>query len=118
MKSAQTRLKGLELLHQDMLFIALKEDECDIVRHEAAFIIGKIFEEGKMHSGSAALVALLGATRDPSILVRHEVALALGKFDCHEAFGALIHLASDCSPEVQRSARFALTEQRERKSNR
>jgi HEAT repeat protein len=47
---------------------------------------------------------------DKSIIVRHEIALALVHFKSEQTLRALVRLAKDSAVEVRDSAEYALTE--------
>lgn len=107
---AYIRLKNLHTLAQqrqyDALFEVLHKDESDVVRHEAAFLIGDVAPDA-----ARSVFALSVAALDKSILVRHEAALALAKFTLTpESRAVLFSLMSDDSVEVRDSAKFALEE--------
>jgi HEAT repeat protein len=101
------RLNGLRKLEEPELIQALLNDEDDIVRHEAAFILSDLKSAGKIKNVPEAISALLNAAKDPSQLVRHEVALALADFVNEQTIKALLELNRDKSGEVSRSAEFA-----------
>jgi HEAT repeat protein len=95
---------------QDELTQALLQDQSDVVRHEAAFIIGDLNSKVRLKDSCRALDALRHAAQDRSILVRHEVALALAKFVQGAAKECLLKLEEDRAREVADSARYALEE--------
>ena len=81
----------------------LKNDENELVRHEAAFSLGQM-----CYSGSVA--ALTDATlNDPSMFVRHEAAIALGVVGNKEAKESLEKALSDPAKPVVESAIVALS---------
>lgn len=104
-KSAPERLRGLREMDQLSVVDRLLGDECDVVRHEAAFVLGDTHAECV-----GTIEALKRAAKDKSILVRHEVALALAKCPGESAIDCLASLCGDSAGEVARSARFALME--------
>jgi len=81
----------------------LKNDENELVRHEAAFSLGQM-------SYSSAIPPLTDATlHDPSMFVRHEAAIALGVVGNKEAKETLIKALSDPDTPVVESAVVALS---------
>ena len=81
----------------------LKNDENELVRHEAAFALGQM-------SYSSAIPPLNDATlHDPSMFVRHEAAIALGVVGTKEAKGALESALNDPAKSVAESAVVALS---------
>ena len=81
----------------------LKNDENELVRHEAAFSLGQM-------SYSSAIPPLADATlNDPSMFVRHEAAIALGVVGNKEAKETLIKALNDPDVPVVESAVVALS---------
>jgi len=81
----------------------LKNDENELVRHEAAFALGQM-------SYSSAIPPLNDATlNDPSMFVRHEAAIALGVVGSKEAKAALEDALNDPDKPVVESAVVALS---------
>ena len=81
----------------------LKNDENELVRHEAAFSLGQM-------SYSSAISPLADATlNDPSMFVRHEAAIALGVVGNKEAKETLIKALNDTDVSVVESAVVALS---------
>jgi len=81
----------------------LKNDENELVRHEAAFSLGQM-------SYSSAILPLIDATlHDPSMFVRHEAAIALGVVGNQAAKDALKKALSDPEKPVVESAIVALS---------
>lgn len=81
---------------------SLQNDECPVVRHEAAHFLG----ETQCAEAVAPLVSAL--TSDPVDLVRQEAAEALGELASQEATGPLSEACDDPSDAVVRTARIAL----------
>ncbi len=81
----------------------LKFDENDLVRHEAAFSLGKMC----LSSGISPLVD--ATLNDPSMFVRHEAAIALGVIGSKEAKNALEKVLNDPEKSVVESAVVALS---------
>ena len=81
----------------------LKNDENELVRHEAAFSLGQMC----LRSG---IPQLEDATRnDPSLFVRHEAAVALGVIGSQDAKATLQKALDDPSEQVRDSAVVALS---------
>ena len=81
----------------------LKNDENELVRHEAAFALGQM-------SYSSAIPPLTDATlNDSSMFVRHEAAIALGVVGSTEAKEALQKALNDPDKPVVESAIVALS---------
>lgn len=80
----------------------LKNDDNDLVRHEAAFSLGQL----GFLSGIEALADAV--KNDPSLFVRHEAAVALGVIGSEEARTTLDNALKDESEEVRDSAVVAL----------
>ena len=81
----------------------LKNDENELVRHEAAFSLGQM-------SHSSAIPPLTDATlNDPSMFVRHEAAIALGVVGSKDAKETLEKALSDPDKPVIESAVVALS---------
>jgi HEAT repeat protein len=85
-----------------LLTSVLKKDPSPLVRHEAAFAIGCVGDEG-------CLPVLRGAlTTDKSFLVRHEVAMALSELGGKGEIRVLKKGLGDRSREVVISCRVAI----------
>jgi deoxyhypusine monooxygenase len=81
----------------------LKDDENELVRHEAAFSLGQMCL-------SSGINPLADATlNDPSMFVRHEAAIALGVIGSKEAKDALEKALNDPDKPVVESAIVALS---------
>ena len=81
----------------------LKNDENELVRHEAAFSLGQMCY-------STAIPPLTDATlNDPSMFVRHEAAIALGVVGSNEAKETLEKALNDPDKPVVESAVVALS---------
>lgn len=81
----------------------LKNDENELVRHEAAFSLGQMCY-------SSAIEPLADATlHDPSMFVRHEAAIALGVVGAKEAKATLEKALNDPDKPVVDSAIVALS---------
>jgi HEAT repeat protein len=113
MKPDFQRLRDLRALHYSLLIEALKEDPSDVVRHEAAFVIGewceRVSEQDRSDIRKEGMLALFRAAEtDKSILVRHEAALALAQFRNAAALALLLRLTLDSASEVRSSACYAI----------
>jgi len=97
--TAPQRLKELRSLAPSQLCEALLNDGSDVVRHEAAFLLGE--QKSGLHN-------LIEAAGDRSILVRHEVALALANFPASEVLNQLLLMHEDAAKEVRSSADYAI----------
>ena len=81
----------------------LKNDDNELVRHEAAFSLGQM-------GYSSAISPLTDATlNDPSMFVRHEAAIALGVVGSNESKEALEKALNDPDKPVVESAIVALS---------
>lgn len=81
----------------------LKNDDNELVRHEAAFSLGQMC----LRSG---IPPLEDATKnDPSLFVRHEAAVALGVIGSQDAKATLQKALEDPSEQVRDSAVVALS---------
>lgn len=81
----------------------LKNDNNELVRHEAAFSLGQMC----LRSG---IPPLEDATKnDPSLFVRHEAAVALGVIGSQDAKATLQKALDDPSEQVRDSAVVALS---------
>ena len=81
----------------------LKNDENELVRHEAAFSLGQMCY-------SSAIKPLADATlNDPSMFVRHEAAIALGVVGSKDAKEVLEKALNDPDKPVVESAIVALS---------
>ena len=81
----------------------LKDDENELVRHEAAFSLGQMC----LSSGINPLAE--STLNDPSMFVRHEAAIALGVIGSKEAKDALEKALNDPDKPVVESAVVALS---------
>ena len=81
----------------------LKDDDNELVRHEAAFSLGQMCY-------STSIPPLVDATlNDPSMFVRHEAAIALGVVGNGDAKNALEKALDDPDKPVAESAIVALS---------
>lgn len=95
---------------ETVLCSILRQDDNAIVRHEAAFVLGKLYDEGTIE-GKLALDALTESCRnDPSVVVRHESAEGLGVFATPKAIETLQILLTDEIPDVVETAKIALAD--------
>ena len=81
----------------------LKNDENELVRHEAAFSLGQMCYSSAIHPLTDATL------NDPSMFVRHEAAIALGVVGSKESKEALEKALDDPDKPVVESAIVALS---------
>ncbi len=81
----------------------LKNDENELVRHEAAFSLGQLCYSSAIHPLSDATL------NDPSMFVRHEAAIALGVVGSKDAKKTLEKALDDPDKSVAESAIVALS---------
>ncbi|MEK0368442.1 MAG: HEAT repeat domain-containing protein [Nitrosopumilus sp.] len=81
----------------------LKNDENELVRHEAAFSLGQMCHSNVIPSLTYATL------NDPSMFVRHEAAIALGVVGSKEAKETLKKALNDSDKSVVESAIIALS---------
>lgn len=87
-------------------------DSNPVVRHEAAFVLGRLFRRQRIR-GNFALPALCeSAAFDQSVVVRHEAVEALAAFPLQQARDALRKALLDPSPDVVATAVVSLDIQR------
>lgn len=90
------------------LTAVLYRDTNPVVRHEAAFILGKLYRAQRIR-GTRALIALCeAANSDESVVVRHEALEVLAAFPHQRAFNALQKALSDPSADVVATAVISL----------
>ena len=95
-------------LLEELLVHVLRNDDNCIVRHEAAFILGRLFGRGGI-PGKLSWEALAeSAASDPSVVVRHEATESLGWFMQQQTVDLLKRLSSDPNPEVSATADLGL----------
>lgn len=110
------RLNQLRALKDADILSALTDDESDVVRHEAAFILGDRKREGTLLEIESVFKALgESILEDKSTLVRHEAALALANFDKVESLKFLKFALCDSVTEVRESAAYAIEDLNGRK---
>ena len=86
----------------DLLEYVLKNDDNDIVKHEACFQLGE-------HKMREKVSALLGAAmNDPSEIVRHEATEALGLMQAFECRDAIKKILEDPNSGVRQTAILVL----------
>lgn len=83
-------------------FDRLRSDSSPLVRHEAAFALGRVGTQ-------EAYQALIGSLSDESWLVRHEAAMGLVDSSYAPALERLEECLSDSSPEVVSSCQVAIS---------
>ena len=93
---------------EEVLVTFLEEDPDPIVRHEAAFALGRLFGRGCI-IGDLALDALCIAAKDDlSLVVRHEAAEAMAVFEYDRVSHVLEELLHDSEEDIVATARLAL----------
>jgi HEAT repeat protein len=86
----------------------LRADENPIVRHEAAFVLGKLYELGDVR-GEITLSQLCDSSlSDCSVVVRHEATEVLGCFNSSRAIIALRILKDDPNQDISATAQISL----------
>ena len=97
---------------EELLVRTLQEDPNAVVRHEAAFVLGRIHGLQKDSISEEVLSALCESARtDPSIIVRHEATEVLGKLNDARILAVLRELAEDGNPDVSATAKIGLEHQ-------
>ncbi len=104
--------EGVEKHHgpviEKILTDSLSTDDNSVVRHEIAFLLGRLYGQGCIN-GHLALDALCrSALTDSSPLVRHEAAASLGWFQNQKALQVLDELKRDPHPDVVATAWIAI----------
>ena len=93
---------------EDLLVNVLRSDENPIVRHEAAFVLGKLYELGDIQ-GEITLSQLCDTSlSDSSVVVRHEAAEVLGCFNADKAVATLQFLVNDPNRDISATAQISL----------
>lgn len=93
---------------EEVLVSILINDKNPVVRHEAAFSLGRLFSSGAIVGVSALEALKTSVTTDLSVIVRHESAEALGNFPCQEATKALQMALNDLYDDVIETAMLSL----------
>src|ERR1051325_5608471 len=86
----------------------LMDDDNSVVRHEVAFLLGRLYGLNQIEGTRALEVLCLSGLNDQSPLVRHEAAESLGWFHTKEAIDVLRRLENDSIPDVAATASIAL----------
>jgi HEAT repeat protein len=93
---------------ENLLVNILRADENPIVRHEVAFVLGKLYERGDIQ-GEITLAQLCdSALSDCSVVVRHEATEVLGCFSAVSAIETLQKLANDPNHDISATAQISL----------
>ncbi len=72
----------------------LERDEDPVIRHEAAFVLGKLKDRNTIDGNLASMALCLAASEDVSLIVRHEALEALCCFE-GKVVGELLERFSD-----------------------
>lgn len=104
--------EGIEKQHgtvvEKILTASLSKDDNSVVRHEIAFLLGRLYGLGCIN-GELALDALCRSVlTDSSPLVRHEAAESLAWFQNPKAFQTLDEAKRDSHPDVVATAHIAI----------
>lgn len=91
----------------------LRADPNPIVRHEAAFVLGRLKDCGQIEGDAAVSALCVAACEDPSLVVRHEVVEALACFEHDEASSVLVNLLSHDHPDIRATASISLERRNE-----
>jgi len=84
-------------------------DSNSVVRHEAAFALGRLYRNHLIEGRLAVEALSRSAMSDPSLLVRHEAAESLGSFvplEC--AVATLLELSKDDNDDLSSTAKIGL----------
>ena len=93
---------------ENILVWVLNKDPNAIVRHEAAFVLGRLHRGSKPLSITSVGVLCETALHDPSGVVRHEAAESLGCIPDPRVRKVLEQLLFDISEDVVETARIGL----------
>ena len=95
-----------------LLLRTLREDPNAVVRHEAAFVLGRVHDLHSDLVGDEVFLALCKSARiDSSIIVRHEATEVLGNLADPRVIGVLHELAEDDNVDVALTATLGLERQ-------
>lgn len=86
----------------DAIFKVLRDDECELVRHEAAFCLGE------MSSSRAVLVLKEVLGSDDSIVVKHECLMSLGTIGSLDDVSFIEKFLESEIEEINSSAKIAI----------
>jgi HEAT repeat protein len=95
-------------LVETLLVQVLRHDENCIVRHEAAFVLGRLYGRGGIPGRMAWDALAASATSDPSLIVRHEATESLGWFSVPQTTLLLKQLELDPNEEISATAKLGL----------
>ena len=93
-KILETKLDSAREELEIFLVHVLERDEDPVIRHEAAFVLGKLKDRNTIDGDLASRALCLAVSKDPSLIVRHEALEALCCFE-GEPVGALLEQFSD-----------------------
>jgi HEAT repeat protein len=93
---------------EKLLVNVLRADGNPVVRHEAAFVLGKLYELRDI-KGEITLSQLCNSSlSDSSVVVRHEAAEVLGVFNAGKAIATLQILVDDPNHDISATAQISL----------
>ena len=93
---------------ENFLVNILRTDKNPVVRHEAAFVLGKLYELGDIQ-GDITLGQLCDSSlSDRSVVVRHEAPEVLGCFNDDKAITTLQILENDPNYDISMTAQISL----------
>src|SRR6185312_1373555 len=95
-----------------LLLRTLRKDPNAVVRHEAAFVLGRIHELHSDLVGDEVFLGLCNSARtDPSAIVRHEATEVLGNIEDPRVMGVLQEIAQDGNLDIALTAILGLERQ-------
>ena len=100
-------IPNIEIVER-LLLKTLREDSNSVVRHEAAFVLGRLHKNRQSISEKIILALFQSARTDRSIIVRHEATEVLGKLKDSRIPLMLSELAKDSNVDVATTAKLGL----------
>ena len=107
--------EGYDLDRGDLerfLVEVLGMDPDPIVRHEAAFAMGRLKTRDRIGGNVAAPALCASACKDSSLVVRHEATETLHCFEGKEVERTLVRLFHDDDPDIRATAAISLERRR------
>lgn len=98
---------------ESYLVEVLRADPNPIVRHEAAFVLGRLKDCGQIGGDVAVSALCIAACEDPSLVVRHEAVEALACFEHDEASSVLVNLLYHDHSDIRATASISLERRNE-----